>query len=160
LRGPRRGAEIPELELDVRRDTKAVQPVAIGLGALLIVGAVVFFWAGGMELVGSDFNAAITVCVVLVVAILAGLAAIAIGSRNKVVYGINGVLGGLLVGMAAVILTIAAMIHSMATACGCVEPAKSPPGKSSEIIFSSGWNTKCQHQWERRARAINPYRGD
>jgi hypothetical protein len=103
----------------VRRDVGTVQIVAMVLGALLIVGAVAFFLCGGMELVGSDFDSAITACVVLVGIVLAGLAAIAIGSRNKIVYGITGALGGLLVGAAAVLLIIAAIINSILTACKC-----------------------------------------
>jgi hypothetical protein len=119
LGGRRRGPRIPELERDVRRDVGTVQIVAMVLGALLIVGAVAFFLCGGMELVGSDFDSAITACVVLVGIVLAGLAAIAIGSRNKIVYGITGALGGLLVGAAAVLLIIAAIINSILTACKC-----------------------------------------
>jgi hypothetical protein len=121
LRRARRSPGIPQIEKDVRRDIGTANIVVMVLGGLLIFGAVAFFLGGGMEAVTNSFDSAIATIIILVCVMLAGLAAIAIGSRNKVVYAVSAGVGGMLLGSAAVVVVvlmfIAALCSGLGSAC-------------------------------------------
>jgi hypothetical protein len=127
LRRLRRHPAMPQIEGDVHRDIGAAQIVMMVVGGLLILGAVGFFAFGGMDLVVSSFDSAIAAVVILVLVILAGLTAIAIGSRNKIVYAVTSGIGGMLVGAAAVVIMLLLLLAAL---CSGIGPACKPMNPS------------------------------
>jgi hypothetical protein len=128
LREARPKLSYGSLDAEVGRDSRGTNFVAIALGALLILGVVLFVVIGGPMMVQSGTNVGQVILVGLLAlgAFVAGVIALAVGARHQAVTAVSGVLGGLVVGVGVVLLvvlvacmTIAAAITNFMHTCGC-----------------------------------------
>ena len=103
------------LDDEVRRDNRGVNVIAIVLGGLLVVGAVLFVVVGGpMAIQSSNGGEAVVFVGVLAMgAFVAGLIALAVGARNQAVTAVSGVMGGLAIGAGAVLLVVLVLCLSI-----------------------------------------------
>jgi hypothetical protein len=118
LRQTRRPPGVPQIELDVRRDIGTIHIIALVLGGLLVTGALGFCLFGGMEGAAKSVDSTIAAIVILVFVLIAGLAALAFGSRSKVVYAISGVAGGWLVAGATALIVVVLVVAVMCAVIG------------------------------------------
>lgn len=106
------------LDAEVRRDSRGVNVVALVLGVLLMVGAVLFVAVGGPMAVQSskDGAAVVGVGILALGAFVGGLIAMAVGARNRAVTVVSGVVGGVVLGVGAVLLVVLLLCMSIVAA--------------------------------------------
>ena len=90
------------LDDEVRRDSRVAIVVAVVLGAIVLIGVIVFLNGGGPQLVSASPEGPIVfgIGVSVLGAIAAGTIALVATSKNKVVSALTGVVGGLFIGAA------------------------------------------------------------
>ncbi len=116
------------LDAEVGRDSRGTNFVALALGAILLLGVVLFVVIGGPMMVqsGTEPGQVLLVGVMAIGAFIGGVIALAIGARAQAVSTASSVVGGLVVGVGlallivfVALLTIAAAVTNIMQTCKC-----------------------------------------
>jgi len=118
LASSRSKAVVSSTDDEVRRDSRGVNVIALVLGGLLMVGAVLFLVVGGPMAVQSskDGGAVVWIGILAMGAFVGGLIAMAVGARNHAVTAASSVVGGLVLGAGGVLLVVLLLCMSIAAA--------------------------------------------
>jgi hypothetical protein len=128
LRAARPEQTHASLDAEVARDSRGTNFVAITLGALLLLGVILFVAIGGPMMVqsGTDPGQVLLVGLLAIGAFVGGVIALAVGARPRAVNPVFGVVGGLVVGVGVALLvvfvaflTIAAAVTNIMQTCKC-----------------------------------------
>jgi predicted RNA-binding Zn-ribbon protein involved in translation (DUF1610 family) len=106
----RRPALLPRDDLDraAHRDNNGSRAVAIVLGVLVVLGIILFFALGGVDLVNASKEGpgVLGIGVLALGAIVVGVLAIAYNSKNPTATAVSGIVGGVTFGVGAVLLVV------------------------------------------------------
>ena len=107
------------LDDEVRRDSRGGTIVAAVLGAIVLVGVIVFLTSGGPQLVSASKDGPVVFGIGILVlgAIAAGTIVVVSTSKNKIVTALTGVVGGVFIGAGVVVLAIVLVCMGMLQTC-------------------------------------------
>ena len=110
------------LDLEVKRDSVGAIVVTAVMGALVLLGAVLFFATDSASVVAQasgDNQTIFAVLGLVVFAVVAGVLVLVWAARNPTVSIVSGVLGGVLLGALGVVLLICVAIQGIINTCKC-----------------------------------------